>query len=121
MPTATPSGPYDTKHGLHPTVNAMFESLAQAYYNRYGKPLEISSGFRSRAQNEALKNSARNSRHLYGLAVDIKGASNMSGEERAWLIRMAKELGFKGVGDYHSGSLHFDLRESDAFWRSHTR
>jgi len=37
----------------------------------YGKPMKITSGYRTKAHNNSLKHSAKNSSHLYGFAVDI--------------------------------------------------
>jgi uncharacterized protein YcbK (DUF882 family) len=43
----------------------------------YGKPIAITSGYRTKKYNASLKNSKPNSSHLKGLAVDIASPNIM--------------------------------------------
>ena len=73
------------------------------------------SGFRCRIFNNSLPNSANNSRHLYGDAIDIS-THGWSGEEKRFLVELAIQFEFS-VGIYKSW-FHLDLRPENPvlFW-----
>lgn len=60
-----------------------------------GFPFIINSGFRTKAENDALKDSASDSAHLSGLAVDI---SIKNSSQRFKLIEVAFKNGIKRIG-----------------------
>ena len=74
-------------------------------------PLTLNSGWRSQQYNASLKNSAKNSMHLPGLAADVKwsGFSSRSAEIGDF-VRVARGLGFNGIG-YYKTFMHVDLGE----------
>jgi len=59
----------------------------------YGKPMIVTSGFRSQSHNEAVGGAER-SPHLEGRAADIAA----SGAEAYRLIKLAQEVGMTGIG-----------------------
>jgi len=61
---------------------------------RYGKPIRITSGYRTKEHNEAV-GGVPDSSHLRGLAVDIAATSS---RERHNLLRLAIEVGFNRIG-----------------------
>jgi len=67
-------------------------------------------GYRCRIYNDSLKNSASNSRHLYGSAFDIS-CKDWSGSIRWKFINEAMKLGFS-IGQY-STFFHIDQRPGD--------
>lgn len=72
-----------------------------------GCPLYISSGIRTYEENEACGGS-KFSQHLYGLAVDIHTA-NWSAAKKFKLLKLAFELGFKGIAQ-GKDFIHLDMR-----------
>ncbi len=71
----------------------------------YGKPIAITSGYRTKKYNASLKNSKPNSSHLKGLAVDIAIADS---NQRYEIIRIAMLLGIKRIGT-GKGFVHIDI------------
>ena len=84
---------------IDPSLLSVVEEIAK----EFGKPLVISSGFRTPTTNTGAKNSM----HLRGRAVDISGLG-LSNDERLRLINIASSKGIGGIGAYSGGSLHFD-------------
>lgn len=62
---------------------------------RYGKPMDVSSGWRPPAVNDATSNAATKSNHLKGLAVDFKDSD---GKLRDWVVEHLEWLA--GLGFY---------------------
>ena len=79
------------------------------------KPMTITSGYRTPEKNRSLKDSSPNSKHLYGIAADIK-VKGMKPEE---IYFIAKHLQFNGIGLYNH-HLHVDVRDKKAFWDNRT-
>lgn len=78
----------------------------QALRERIGRPLVITSGYRSPAHNAKVGGAPR-SRHMMGLAFDIIVAGHDPHEMEA----EAREVGFHGIGRYpDKGFLHVDAR-----------
>jgi zinc D-Ala-D-Ala carboxypeptidase len=78
----------------------------------YGKPLVINSGYRCMKHNVEIGGAAR-SKHLEGIAVDIRA---FSGAEKYELIRLGILFGFKGIGVANS-FVHLDLRSEACVWK----
>ena len=74
----------------------------------YGKPIVITSGYRTTQYNATLKNASKNSSHLKGLAVDIAIADS---NQRYEIIRIAMLLGIKRIGT-GKGFVHIDIDAS---------
>jgi zinc D-Ala-D-Ala carboxypeptidase len=78
----------------------------QALRNRLGRPLLITSAYRSPEHNKAV-NGARNSYHMRGMAFDVR----MENQDPHEFAKVAKAVGFTGVITYpRSGFIHVDNR-----------
>jgi hypothetical protein len=97
---------------LNDHTQSAFDKLSAEMVKNGYPPLEIVSGYRSPQKNASLPGAAKNSQHLYGRAVDIKGAINMPKEQRDLIIQLAPKYGFQGIGNYKSGKLHLDTGPS---------
>ena len=75
----------------------------------YGKPIYISSGYRSLEHNIAI-GGAEKSLHMFGMAADLKVKNS---QERYQLVRFAIWCGFNGIGvyDHH---VHVDTRDKES-------
>ena len=87
-------------------MQASVMSAWQKTLNDFGKPLPITSAYRSEKVNKAAKG-AKKSQHLTGNAIDVRTAG-LSPTERVSLISKAKQNGFTGFGVY-SGTIHMDM------------
>lgn len=87
---------------MEPRFLIMLESLRV----QYDKPMQIDSGFRCPKHNSELEDSSPTSKHLYGMACDIKCASS---EMRFQLIKLALACGFWGIG-VGKDFIHVDSR-----------
>ena len=76
-----------------------------------GKPITISSGYRTPERNKSLKNSSSKSKHMEGIAADIY-VEGMSVEELYYIV---KHFNFNGIGIYNY-HVHVDVRGVMAFW-----
>ena len=79
----------------------------QKLRDQYGKGMVISSGFRSKLHSIEI-NKVKSGSHTTGLACDIA----VSGSDAFQLVRLALELGFKGVGIKQKGNsrfIHLDI------------
>ncbi len=81
-------------------------------------PLRITSGYRTRATNEALRRrtrwAAKNSLHIEGMAADFK----LPGTSGRTLARAAKSLKMGGVGTYSGAAfIHADVGDVRAWHR----
>jgi zinc D-Ala-D-Ala carboxypeptidase len=77
----------------------------QALRDRLGKPLIVTSGYRSPEHNKRV-GGARNSRHMQGDAFDI----SMGNHSPAEFERAARAVGFTGFGFYPgSNFIHIDI------------
>lgn len=55
-------------------LKILCEKVLEPLRKEYGKPIYVTSGYRSEALNKAIKG-AKNSQHMIGEAADIKGAN----------------------------------------------
>jgi len=98
---------------IDPALITMVEEIAR----RFGRPLVITSGYRSPSRNTKA-GGAKYSQHMLGKAVDISGGG-LTNNDRLQLVAIASSVGIKGIGVYNGGSLHFDNRDSSrAGWGS---
>jgi uncharacterized protein YcbK (DUF882 family) len=67
-----------------------------------GKPMKITSGYRSKETNDAV-GGAENSPHMYGKAVDVY----IQGADALRLIELALQVGFVGIGVSQKGQSRF--------------
>ena len=92
------------------TLLRMLDDLRE----RYGKPLRVTSGYRTKEHNEAV-GGVPNSSHLRGVAVDIAATSS---RERHDILKLAFEVGFDRIGIANS-FLHLDIDDTkpkDCIW-----
>jgi uncharacterized protein YcbK (DUF882 family) len=76
-----------------------------------GKPIVISSGYRTCKYNSSLENSSETSMHMVGQAVDITFSEIVDDRIKQDILQLAIMLGIKGVGIADT-YLHLDLRDS---------
>jgi len=88
--------------------------LLQCIREHFGKPLHITSGYRTAAHNRAV-GGAVYSQHQYGRAADIR----VSGVPVEQLAAYAETLlpGTGGIGRYPAkGFVHVDVRKAKSRW-----
>jgi len=96
------------------TMKLLCRKVLEPVREHFGKPVRISSGFRSEAVNRALRGS-RNSQHVLGEAADfeITGIDNL--RICQWMERRLNYdqliLEFYTPGIPHSGWVHVSYRE----------
>lgn len=100
-------------------VDSELVELLQAVRDHFGRPVRLSSGYRTAAHNSTVRNASRYSQHLYGRAADIR-VDGASVEEVA---ACAEQLlsGRGGIGRYPStpqrtGWVHLDTRPVRSRW-----
>jgi zinc D-Ala-D-Ala carboxypeptidase len=80
--------------------------MLQSLRSRLGKPMIITSAYRSPEHNRRVGGAA-GSRHLQGIAFDIR----MDNHDPAAFIAQARAVGFHGIGTYpRQGFVHIDAR-----------
>ena len=90
--------------------NEAFINRLQVLRDIMSIPFIVTSGYRCRIYNDSLSNSATNSRHLYGDAVDIS-SGGWDGRVKYKFVFEAMKLGFS-VGIFPT-YFHIDQRPSD--------
>ena len=87
----------------------------QKIREHFGKPVNISSGYRCETHNKNI-GGATNSRHSKGQAADIY----ISGVTPAEIAKYAESIGILGIGLYETDKdghfVHVDTRTTKAFW-----
>ena len=104
------SGLISWRSGVDRRVDPKLIAITERVAREFGRPLIISSGYRSPTHNSNVKG-ARGSMHMQGKAVDIS-SSGLNNDDRLRLIALASKHGAIGIGVYNGGSLHFDNRNS---------
>lgn len=93
--------------------NKVDTNLVKIFYNiqsEFGKPINISYGFRDPVTNRKV-GGARNSAHIYGLALDLT-LDEPSREDIKRLITLATKWNVLGIGVYRDAQiLHIDIDE----------
>ena len=80
--------------------------LLQQLRDQVGKPVTVTSGYRTPEHNAAVGGAAH-SYHMQGLAADIV----IAGMTSAQIAEVAKAVGFTGIGIYPTrGHCHVDVR-----------
>ncbi len=85
----------------------------QTLRDKLGQPVVLTSAYRCPQHNAAIGGAER-SQHMLGKAADIS-LRNMP-LSIAELVKLAEEIGFRGIGLYRSPMLHVDTRETPARW-----
>ena len=89
--------------------------LLQCIREHFGKPVTITSGYRTASHNARQKKASKHSQHLYGKAADIW----IAGVSVDALAAYAETLlpGKGGIGRYYTdGFVHVDVREVKSRW-----
>lgn len=94
-------------------IDERLVSYLQRIRNHFGKPLEISSGYRCPAHNAAV-GGVKGSRHVSGKAADFIVRDVSPGE----IAKYAETIGLNGIGLYDD-FVHIDIRENRSFWFGH--
>jgi zinc D-Ala-D-Ala carboxypeptidase len=80
----------------------------------YGKPMRISSGYRC-PEHPAERSKVTTGMHTTGKACDVV----VEGAEAVFLLQLALQQGFTGIGVQQKGSgrfLHLDTRDRSTIW-----
>ena len=88
--------------------------------NHFGAKVLLSSGYRCEKHNKQVKNAAAKSRHVSGMAADIK----VQGVAPAEVAKYAESIGVLGIGLYEGSDgsfVHIDTRTEKAFWYGHAQ
>ena len=95
-------------------VSTSLVDILEAIRVHFGRPVTITSGYRTVSYNASLKNSSKKSQHCNGLAADIK----VAGVSPAAVADYAEQLlgSHGGVGRY-STFTHIDVRADKSRWR----
>lgn len=107
---------FDCKATGENEMTVRFMDLIYELRKRYGKPVNISSGYRSKRHPiEASKATPGN--HALGIAADITCWS----DEAFHIVKIAMELGFTGIGVSQSRNrnerfIHIDLRDDPVLY-----
>lgn len=100
-------------------VDSELVDLLQAVRDHFGRPVRLSSGYRTAAHNATVRNASRYSQHLYGRAADIRVDGVPVGEVAAYAEQLLAGRG--GIGRYPStpkrtGWVHLDTRPAPSRW-----
>lgn len=69
----------------------LVENVLDPLREAYGKPINVNSGYRSKALNKIIPNASKTSQHLEGKAADIVGTPNTKAENTK-LFNLVQEL-----------------------------
>lgn len=94
-------------------LDAKLAFLLQNCRDFFGKPLYISSGYRTPSFNNSLENAAQNSYHTYGMAADICMDDVKPQALAEYFETCMPNNGGIGVAETY---VHIDTREQKARW-----
>lgn len=102
------------KDGSDPIfINSELVDVLQKIRDRFGKPVTITSAYRTVARNNAIKG-AKYSQHLYGNAADIKVQGTAPKTVSEYANKLMPNKG--GIGVY-STFTHIDVRSTKSRWQ----
>ena len=109
------------KDGSDPVfVDSSLAALLQKIRDHFGRPVVITSGYRTAAHNKSV-GGAKSSQHLLGRAADIRVQGVSVEDVAAYAERLMPDWG--GIGHYPvkegraTGWVHVDTRADKARWR----
>jgi peptidoglycan hydrolase-like protein with peptidoglycan-binding domain len=96
-------------------------TFLQQIRDHFNAPVNISSGYRCPTHNAKVSNASSKSKHMYGMAADIK----VTGVPPAEVAKYAESIGVLGIGLYDTDSdghfVHIDTRPTKSFWFGHAQ
>lgn len=102
------------KDGSDPIfINSALVDILQKIRDHFGKPVTITSAYRTVARNNAIKG-AKYSQHLYGNAADIKVQGTNPKTVSEYADKLMPNKG--GIGTY-STFTHIDVRPTKSRWQ----
>ena len=102
-------------------VDTELVDILENIRNHFGKPVAITSAFRTAAHNATVAKAAKYSQHLYGKAADIQVQGISVETVYAYADKLFGERG--GVGIYPpglgraNGWVHVDVRKDKSRWK----
>ena len=89
--------------------------------DHFNAAVNISSAYRCPTYNAKVSNASSKSKHMYGMAADIK----VTGVTPAEVAKYAESIGVLGIGLYDTDSdghfVHIDTRPTKSFWFGHAQ
>lgn len=101
-------------------IDSQLVDYLQKIRDHFGKSVNLSSGYRCEKHNGEVANAVSRSRHILGMAADIK----VSGVAPAEVAKYAEAIGVKGIGLYEGKDgnfVHIDTRTAKSFWYGHAQ
>lgn len=95
-------------------IDSKLVNYLQNIRDHFGAKVTIASGYRCPEHNGNVPNAAKQSKHMFGTAADIK----VDGVEPIEVAKYAESIGVKGIGLYDT-FVHIDTRENKSFWYGH--
>lgn len=97
-------------------IDSKLVNYLQNIRDHFGAKVTIASGYRCPEHNGNVPNAAKQSKHMFGTAADIK----VEGVEPIEVAKYAESIGVKGIGHYDT-FVHIDTRDTKSFWYSHSQ
>lgn len=102
------------KDGSDPVFIApALASVLEQIRTHFGRPVTITSGYRTVSHNAKQKDASPKSQHLFGLAADIKVEGHTPAEVYAYAETLLPGTG--GIGIYNT-FVHVDVRAVKSRW-----
>lgn len=102
-------------------VDEKLVEFLQQIRDHFGKPVRIVGPYRCPEHNAEVANASKNSRHMKGMAADIK----ITGVVPAEIAKYAESIGVLGIGLYDTAKdghfVHIDTRDYKSFWFGHAQ
>lgn len=102
-------------------IDTKLVEYLQKIRDHFGKAVTIASGYRCEVHNGKIKNAAKKSKHMLGMAADIK----VAGVKPAEVAKYAESIGVLGIGLYETAKdgyfVHIDTRTTKSFWYGHAQ
>lgn len=94
-------------------IDTELVSILQKIRTHFGKPVTITSAYRTPSKNKACDGSVY-SQHLYGKAADISVSGVSPAKVAAYAEKLLTNIG--GIGIYDTFT-HIDVRDTKSRWR----
>ena len=88
--------------------------ILEAIRVHFGRPVTVTSGYRTVSYNASIKNSSKKSQHCNGLAADLHVDGHTHQEVYNYACQLLGDHG--GVGLYSWG-VHIDVRANKSRWK----